>query len=84
VLSAVPLPDNVRADLIERVRAGFHKEAVLVTRIEPELLGGLKIRIGDLQVDSTVQNYLNNLKKSILERSSHEIQSRRDSFCSNA
>ena len=82
VQSAVPLSDNIRHALAEQIRSVFQKEPVLVARIAPELLGGMKIRIGDVQVDSTVRNYLDNMKKNILARSSHEIQSRRDSFSS--
>jgi F-type H+-transporting ATPase subunit delta len=80
VQSAVPLSDDFRHALTERIRSAFQMEPILDARIAPELLGGMKIRIGDLQVDSSVQNYLENMKKNILARSSHEIQSRRDRF----
>ena len=82
VQSAVPLPESISSALTERIRGAFHKEPVLHARVDKTLLGGLKIRIGDLQVDSTVRNYLDNMKKQILARSSHEIQSRRDRFSS--
>lgn len=82
VRSAVPLPDHVRQQLVERIRARFQREPVLEEKVEPELLGGMKIRIGDLQVDATASTYLENLKKYFLARSSHEIQSRRDRFSS--
>lgn len=83
VQSAVPLPDDIRSALIEQIRSSFQKEPVLVSRVAPELLGGMKVRIGDVQMDSSVRNYLDNLKKNILESSSHEIQSRRDRYSSN-
>ena len=43
-------------------------------------LGGLKIRIGDRQIDATVRTRLDNLRTEIIARSSYEIQSRRDHF----
>jgi len=82
VLSAVALPDGIRSLLIERIRQIYQKEPVLDAKIRPELLGGLKIRVLDRQVDATVSNYLDNMKKYFFERSSHEIQSRRDRFSS--
>jgi F-type H+-transporting ATPase subunit delta len=80
VSSAVALPDDIRQRLQERVRARFNLEPVLITRVEPALLGGLKVRIGDKQFDGTVVSKLDGLRDQILARSSHEIQSRRDSF----
>ena len=82
VQSAVSLPDNVRGAIVDQVRSVFQLEPVLEARVQPELLGGLKVRIGDIQVDATVRSYLDNMNKQILARSSHEIQSRRDRFSS--
>ena len=80
VASAVPLPDDVRTRLEKSVRTYFHLEPVLIPHIDPALLGGLKIRIGDMQYDASVRNRLDTLRDQILARSSHEIQSRRDRF----
>ena len=82
VQSAVSLPDSVRGSLVDQIRSVFQMEPLLDARIQPELLGGLKIRIRDIQVDATVRSHLDNLKKQILARSSYEIQSRRDRFSS--
>jgi F-type H+-transporting ATPase subunit delta len=80
VASAVALPDDIRQRLENGVRAHFHLEPVLIPRIDSALLGGLKVRIGDIQYDATVLNKLDTLRDQILARSSHEIQSRRDRF----
>jgi F-type H+-transporting ATPase subunit delta len=82
VASAVPLPDDIRQRLETGVRTRFHLEPVLVREVDPALLGGLKIRIGDLQFDASVRNRLDLLRDQVLARSSHEIQSRRDRFSS--
>jgi F-type H+-transporting ATPase subunit delta len=82
VQSAVPLPDDFRSQLVERIGAAYQMEPILEDQIVPDLLGGMKIRIKDLQVDATISTYLDNLKKTILARSSHAIQSRRDRFSS--
>jgi F-type H+-transporting ATPase subunit delta len=80
VFSAVPLPNDIRQRLENGVRTFFHLEPVLIPQIDPALLGGLKVRIGDIQYDASVRNKLDNLRDRILARSSHEIQSRRDRF----
>lgn len=78
--TAVPLPADIHQRLETGLREHFHLEPVLIPRIDPALLGGLKIRIGDIQFDGTVLNRLGLLRDQILARSSHEIQSRRDRF----
>ena len=83
VSSAVPLPDDLRQRLEENIRTHFHLEPVLVPQIDPKLLGGLKVRIGDMQYDGSVLSRLETLRDQILARSSHEIQSRRDRFSIN-
>lgn len=80
VTTAVPLPD----DQLERLKTHLHSmmrlEPVLHTAIDPDMLGGLKVRVGDFLYDASVQSQLNALRAQILERSSYEIQSRRDRF----
>jgi F-type H+-transporting ATPase subunit delta len=80
VWSAVPLSDDQKGRLSESVRQRFQFEPLLQTHVDPALLGGLKLRIGDMQIDDTVRTRLDNLRTQILSRSSYEIQSRRDRF----
>ncbi len=44
------------------------------------LIGGAVLRIGDTVYDGSVANQLQNLREKMVERSAHEIQSRRDRF----
>lgn len=78
VKSAAPLTDEQRAEVKQLAESRFHLNPVLVEVIEPELLGGLKIQIGDRMIDLTVRGRLDALKKQMIERSTHEIQRRRD------
>src|SRR5687768_3064637 len=50
VQSAVPLDDDFMGKLLDRVRAAYQKEPILQATIAPELIGGLKVRVGDLQI----------------------------------
>jgi F-type H+-transporting ATPase subunit delta len=80
VFTATPLPGDFGLRIAGAVREHFGMEPVLVPHVDPSLLGGLKIRIGDKQLDATVRTRLDNLRTQIIARSSYEIQSRRDHF----
>jgi F-type H+-transporting ATPase subunit delta len=82
VRSAVGLPDDQRQGLVNALRQGFRAEPVLESKIDPELLGGLVVQVGDWMYDASVRTQLDNLRNQLIERSSHEIQSRRDRFSS--
>jgi F-type H+-transporting ATPase subunit delta len=80
VWSAVPLTEAETTRLAGTVRDRFQFEPILQSHVDPAVLGGLKVRIGDLQMDDTVRTRLDNLRTQIIARSSYEIQSRRDRF----
>lgn len=52
--------------------------------IDASLIGGLVIRIGDLQFDSSIRCRLEQFRKNLLEGKIHEIQSRRDQLHTSA
>jgi F-type H+-transporting ATPase subunit delta len=82
IYSAVALNDDFQTRIRGAVHDNFKLEPVLVLHVDPALLGGLKVRIGDTVYDATVRTRLNNLRNQLMARSSHEIQSRRDRFSS--
>ena len=57
-------------------------EPILDLTLDPELLGGLIVRVGDWQYDGSVSGRLKTLRDHLIARSSHEIQSGRDRFSS--
>jgi F-type H+-transporting ATPase subunit delta len=82
VRSAVPLADDQRDRLTGELRETFGKEPVLHASVEPELLGGLVVQVDDWVYDASVRTRLDILRKQLVERSSHAIQSGRDRFSS--
>lgn len=83
VRSAVPLPDEQRERLLLELRQSFHLEPILEPQVDPDLLGGMVVKVGDWLYDGSVRTQLDNLRKQLIERSSYEIQSGRDRFCSD-
>jgi F-type H+-transporting ATPase subunit delta len=82
VRSAVPLPDDQRHRLLQQLRDTFHKEPLLETQVDQDLLGGMVVRVGDWLYDQSVRTQLETLRNQIIARSSYEIQSGRDRFSS--
>ena len=80
VRSAVPLPDDQRERLLHQLRDTFHREPVLETRVDPDLIGGLVVQVGDWLYDASIRTRLASIRNQLLESSSHEIQTRRDRF----
>ena len=80
VQSATPLPEDQRERLRRELKETFQREPLLSVRTDPELLGGLVVRVGDWLYDASVRAQLDSIRNQIIERSSHEIQSGRDRF----
>jgi F-type H+-transporting ATPase subunit delta len=80
VTSAVPLGDDQKDRLTGEIRQLFAREPVVNAMVDPEILGGLIVRVGDWLFDASVATQLTNIRKQLYETSSHEIQSRRDQF----
>jgi len=83
VRSAVPLTDHHRERLEHAVRESLKLEPIMDLQVDPELLGGLVVRVHDWKFDGSVRTQLVNLRNQLIERSSHEIQSGRDRFRSD-
>jgi F-type H+-transporting ATPase subunit delta len=82
VRSAVPLPQDQRDHLRDELRKSLKLEPLLRVEVDPQLIGGLVVQVGDWQYDGSVRTQLEMLRNQLIERSSYEIQSRRDRFCS--
>ncbi|MFO0841955.1 MAG: ATP synthase F1 subunit delta [Gemmataceae bacterium] len=80
VKSAVPLTDEERGRLIADVKSLGQLEPVLDEVVDPEILGGLIIRVNDWVYDASVRSRLQAVQSQLVERSSHGIQSGRDRF----
>jgi len=78
VRSAVPLADDQREQVKELARDRFRLDPVLVEQVDPDLLGGLQLQVGDQLIDMSVRSRLEDLRQKLLARSSYEIQRRRD------
>ena len=80
VRSALPLAEDQREKLRQELRASLGREPVLDARVDPELLGGLTVQVGDTLYDASIRTRLEQIRNQLIERSSYAIQSQRDRF----
>jgi F-type H+-transporting ATPase subunit delta len=65
VSSAVPLTDEEQAALGERLKARFGKALSLRFEVEPSLLGGVAVRVGDQVLDGSIRGKLDALTQTV-------------------
>jgi F-type H+-transporting ATPase subunit delta len=70
VVSAVPLTDAERTRLHRELEKRTGGTVTLATRIDPTLLGGVQVRIGDRLVDRTVKSMLEGIERQLLQTTS--------------
>lgn len=78
VRSAIKLTEDEKKRIAQQAREHFKMEPVLVEVLDPALIGGLQIQVGDMLYDLSLRTQLDKIKQQLLARSSHEIQRRRD------
>lgn len=65
IYSAVELKDAQLNDIEKKLSQVTQQSVQLRVVIEPSIIGGLKVKIGDKVIDTTVQNKLKDLKETI-------------------
>ncbi len=68
VSSAVPLTKGEQAALREKLEARFSQDLHLRFEVEPSLLGGVVVRVGDKVIDGSVKGRLEALKQTLAPR----------------
>ncbi len=66
--SAVPLTAAQLKDLEKALEARTGKDIELTTSVDPSLMGGILVRIGDTVLDGTVKGKLERLREQLLTR----------------
>lgn len=69
VAAAVPMSDEQRDKLTANLKDLLKQEPVLDVRVDPDLLGGLVVQVGDSVIDTSVRTRLQSLRTLLLDRS---------------
>ncbi len=57
---------EIDKDLVSKLRNLIGKKAEIKEKVDPGLIGGLKIQINDLLIDGSIKAKLNKLKRSLI------------------
>lgn len=68
VTTAIPLDAKSRAEFEKLVKEYSEKKEIeLIERVDPELIGGFVLNVGDRQVDASIRNKIKTLKVKFSE-----------------
>ncbi len=80
--SATPLDDETLSSITSQLSSSLGQQVELVVDVNPELIGGTIVRIGDTVYDGSVANRLARIKQETLARTTAEFQQAADRFAS--
>jgi ATP synthase F1 delta subunit len=67
VTSAVDLPGSTVESIGERIGEQTERQVELTSRVDPDILGGIVLRVGNFILDASIRNRLNQLRKQIAQ-----------------
>jgi len=73
VRTAVPLTDSLRGVIRDAAAKRTGRQAILVETVDPSVIGGLIVHIGDEKYDMSVSMLLRAVYDKLLDRASREI-----------
>ena len=68
VVSAAPLNESARTEIINKVKAVTGGEVILKETVDADLIGGFILTVGDKQFDSSIASSLNRVKKEFSQK----------------
>jgi F-type H+-transporting ATPase subunit delta len=80
VVVASPLADNLKNEIQAKLRATLGREPVLHVKVDPSLIAGIVIRVGDRVYDSSVNTQFNLARKAMIERAVDLIETQPEKF----
>jgi F-type H+-transporting ATPase subunit delta len=66
VISAIELSNNDKQNILKKIEEKTGKKVKLETKVDQDVLGGMKIKIGDEMVDLSVRGRLEALRQEII------------------
>lgn len=67
VLSAIPLDDRQKNELIQQLEKSFQKKIIIENQPDPSLIGGIKIQRGSTYFDFSIEGNLKKLREVLTE-----------------
>jgi F-type H+-transporting ATPase subunit delta len=67
VTSAVELDDELVQEIGRRIEEQTGRQVELSANVDPDVLGGLIVRVGNMVLDASIRNRLESLRKQVLK-----------------
>jgi F-type H+-transporting ATPase subunit delta len=65
ITSAIELDESTAKNLGEQIGESAGRKVELTTRVEPDILGGIVVRVGNSILDASIRNRLEQLRKQV-------------------
>jgi F-type H+-transporting ATPase subunit delta len=80
VRSATELPASLKTELAAALKAKLGIEAEMTVMVDPELIAGMVVQVGDTIFDGSVRTSLERTRRQMVERAIDAIESRPEKF----
>ena len=67
ITSAVELDKSIVEDLGERIGEQVDRKIELTSEVDPDILGGIVLRVGNVVLDASIRNRLEQLRKQVAQ-----------------
>jgi F-type H+-transporting ATPase subunit delta len=67
VTSAVELEDGTVENIADQIREQTGQNVEISSRVDPEIIGGLVLRVGNSILDASIRNRLNQLRRQVAQ-----------------
>lgn len=84
IITAAPIDEQTKSRVVERLAKLLGKQVEVDTVVDPEILGGLVVKIGDTVYDGSLSNQLNRVRRGAIERATQQIKQSIDRFTIDA
>lgn len=84
VESALPMDDDLLAELVAQLKARLNAEPMIESRVNPDLLAGFIVRAGDRVFDASARTNLERARRQMVARAIETIQANPHHFLESA
>lgn len=67
ITSAIELDDATTGSVVQRIGESTGRRVTLTTRVDPSIIGGIVVRVGNSILDASIRNRLEQLRKHVAQ-----------------